>query len=77
MIIIKIRVRNVIDSKIPYDADLEFQIMKQDRQNGLELFDVVGKDGILRLKQVPDREILCPRKLTCTLNLQVLELIML
>ena len=76
MIIIKIRVRNVIDSKIPYDADLEFQIMKQDRQNGLELFDVVGKDGILRLKQVPDREILCPRKLTCTLNLQVLELIM-
>ena len=72
MIIIKIRVRNVIDSKIPYDADLEFQIMKQDRQNGLELFDVVGKDGILRLKQVPDREILCPRKLTCTLNLQVL-----
>ena len=75
MIIIKIRVRNVIDSKIPYDADLEFQIMKQDRQNGLELFDVVGKDGILRLKQVPDREILCPRKLTCTLNLQVLEFI--
>ena len=72
MILIKIRVRNVIDSKIPYDADLEFQIMKQDRQNGLELFDVVGKDGILRLKQVPDREILCPRKLTCTLNLQVL-----
>ena len=72
MIIFKIRVRNVIDSKIPYDADLEFQIMKQDRQNGLELFDVVGKDGILRLKQVPDREILCPRKLTCTLNLQVL-----
>ena len=65
------RLRSVIDSKVPYDTELEFRIVKQDRQNGLELFDIVGKDGILKLKQMPDRESLCPRKQNCVLELQV------
>ena len=65
------RLRSVIDSKVPYDTELEFRIVKQDRQNGLELFDIVGKDGILKLKQMPDRESLCLRKPICVLELQV------
>jgi len=65
------RLRKAIDSQVPFDAELEFRIVKQDRQNGLELFDIVGKDGILELKQMPDRETLCPRKKSCILGLQV------
>lgn len=65
------QLRKVIDSQVPFDVDLEFRIVKQDRQNGLELFDIVGSDGVLKLKQTPDREILCPRKKSCVLGLQV------
>jgi hypothetical protein len=68
------RLRSVIDSKVPYDTELEFRIVKQDRQNGLELFDIVGKDGILKLKQMPDRESLCLRKPNCVLELQIVVL---
>ena len=35
------RLRKVIDANVPFDADLEFRIVKQDRQNGLELFDII------------------------------------
>jgi hypothetical protein len=66
------RLRKVIDANVPFDADLEFRIVKQDRQNGLELFDIIGGDGVLKLKQVPDRETLCHRKMSCILRLQVI-----
>ena len=67
------QLRDSLDqSAIESNTELEFRIVRQDRQNGLELFDIDGTQGRLIVKQSPDREILCPDPLAmCTLKLQV------
>lgn len=67
------QLRDSLDqSAIESNTELEFRIVRQDRQNGLELFDIDGTQGRLIVKQSPDREILCPDPLaTCMLKLQV------
>ena len=65
------RLRKAIDATTPSSAQLDFRIMKQDRQNGLEIFEVEGPDGILQVKQSPDREVLCPGREECLIQLQV------
>lgn len=67
------QLRDSLDqSAIESNTELEFRIVRQDRQNGLELFDIDGTQGRLIVKQSPDREILCPDPLArCMLKLQV------
>ena len=67
------RLRESLDkSAIDSNTKLEFRIVRQDRQNGLELFEVDGSEGRLLVKQSPDREILCPDpSAKCMLQLQV------
>ena len=67
------QLRDSLDqSAIESNTELEFRIVRQDRQNGLELFDIDGTQGRLIVKQSPDREILCLDPLaTCMLKLQV------
>ena len=67
------QLRSSLDqSAIESNTELEFRIVRQDRQNGLELFDIDGTQGRLIVKQSPDREILCPDPLAqCLLKLQV------
>ena len=67
------QLRDSLDqSAIESNTELEFRIVRQDRQNGLELFDIDGTQGRLIVKQSPDREILCPDPLAaCLLKLQV------
>ena len=67
------RLRESLDkSAIDSNTELEFRIVRQDRQNGLELFELEGSEGRLLVKQSPDREILCPDPSTkCMLQLQV------
>ena len=55
---------------MPREAPLEFRIVRQDRQNGLDLFEI-KQNGELLLKQSPDRERLCNRRRECLLNLEV------
>ena len=68
------QLRNSLDSSTPLNVELEFRIVSQDRQNGLEIFEVAGKQGELKVKQIPDREILCPNSRSstvCQINMQV------
>ena len=67
------QLRSSLDqSAIESNTELEFRIVRQDRQNGLELFDINGTQGRLIVKKSPDREILCPDPLAqCLLKLQV------
>jgi hypothetical protein len=62
--------RNSVDNSVPREAPLEFRIVRQDRQNGLDLFEI-QQNGELVLKQAPDRERLCNRRRECLLNLEV------
>ena len=64
--------RGSIDSSTPINAELEFRIVKSDRQNGLEIFEIEGNQGKLIVKQSPDREILCPGEQKCLLEVQVI-----
>ena len=68
--------RNWLDSSTPLNVDLQFRIVSQDRQNGLEIFEIEGSQGQLKVKQSPDREILCPNaRITdgnCKLEIQVM-----
>jgi len=66
--------RGSIDSSTPINAELEFRIVKSDRQNGLEIFEIEGNQGKLIVKQSPDREILCPGEEKCLLEVQVVVL---
>ena len=65
--------RGSIDSSTPINAELEFRIVKSDRQNGLEIFEIEGNQGKLIVKQSPDREILCPGEEKCLLEVQVIQ----
>ena len=67
--------RGSIDSSTPINAELEFRIVKSDRQNGLEIFEIEGNQGKLIVKQSPDREILCPGEEKCLLEVQVIQFI--
>lgn len=67
--------RGSIDSSTPINAELEFRIVKSDRQNGLEIFEIEGNQGKLIVKQSPDREILCPGEEKCLLEVQVIQII--
>lgn len=64
------QLRNSVDNSVPREAPLEFRIVRQDRQNGLDLFEI-QQNGELVLKQAPDRERLCNRRRECLLNLEV------
>ena len=65
------RLRESLD-KVSANVELEFRIVRQDRQNGLELFEIEGNQGSLLVKQSPDRETMCPDPLSeCLLKLQV------